>query len=64
MVPALIGELRGCMFRNRCVYVSGKCHTSEIEFNEINPGRGYRCVLEESECARNLEGNLAAGTVK
>ena len=58
MVPALIGDLRGCMFRNRCAYVSEKCHASEINFNEISPGRGYRCLLEESECAGNLAGKI------
>ena len=60
MVPALIGDLRGCMFRNRCAYVSEKCHASEIHFNEISSGRGYRCLLEESECAGNLAGKLGA----
>ena len=58
MVPALIGDLRGCMFRNRCAYVSEKCHASEIHFNEISSGRGYRCLLEESECAGNLAGKI------
>jgi len=58
MVPALIGDLQGCMFRNRCAYVSEKCHASEIHFNEISPGRGYRCLLEESECAGNLAGKI------
>ena len=58
MVPALIGDLQGCMFRNRCAYVSEKCHASEIHFNEISSGRGYRCLLEESECAGNLGGKI------
>jgi len=58
MVPALIGDLRGCMFRNRCAYVSEKCHASEIHFNEISSGRAYRCRLEESECAGNLAGKI------
>ncbi len=58
MVPALIGDLRGCMFRNRCAYVSEKCHASEIHFNEISSGRGYRCLLDESECAGNLAGKI------
>ena len=64
MVPALIGNLRGCMFRNRCAYVSEKCHTSEIHFNEISQGRGYRCLLEESECADNLAGNFGTEIVQ
>ena len=64
MVPALIGDLRGCMFRNRCAYVSEKCHASEIHFNEISQGRGYRCLLEESECAGNLAGKLGTEIVQ
>ena len=64
MVPALIGNLRGCMFRNRCAYVSEKCHTSEIHFNEISQGRGYRCLLGESECAGNLAGKLGTEIVQ
>ena len=64
MVPALIGDLQGCMFRNRCAYVSEKCHASEIQFNQISPGRGYRCLLEANECADNLEGNLGTEIVQ
>ena len=64
MVPALIGDLRGCMFRNRCAYVSEKCHASEINFNEISPGRAYRCLLEESECTANLAGNFGTEIVQ
>jgi peptide/nickel transport system ATP-binding protein len=46
IVPSLIGENEGCMFRNRCGYVSEPCRHGEIALRELSPGRGYRCILE------------------
>jgi peptide/nickel transport system ATP-binding protein len=55
IVPALVGDIQGCMFRNRCDYVSDKCYNGQIELNEISDGRAYRCLLSPEESQRNLE---------
>jgi peptide/nickel transport system ATP-binding protein len=45
MVPSLIGDVRGCMFRNRCSYAAEPCANGEIAMRDLAPGRGYRCIL-------------------
>jgi peptide/nickel transport system ATP-binding protein len=51
IVPSLIGENEGCMFRNRCSYAGELCRRGEIALRELSPGRGYRCVLEPDHAA-------------
>lgn len=58
IVPALVGEMSGCMFRNRCEFVHDDCRSGEISFHEMSPGRGYRCVLDEDTCSRNYAAGL------
>ena len=60
IVPALVGDLDGCMFRNRCDFVSDDCRGGDIELKEISPGRAYRCLLNPEESARNLTAESAA----
>ncbi len=43
-VPAPIGELRGCQFRNRCAYVRPECE-SDQPLAEARPGHAKRCLL-------------------
>lgn len=54
IVPALVGDLEGCMFRNRCDHLTDACYNGEIALNEISPGRAYRCLLSPEESRRNL----------
>ena len=54
MVPALVGDQEGCLFRNRCPYVMEKCVTGVIEDRRIGSQRSYRCYLEPEETAKNL----------
>ena len=54
IVPALVGDLAGCMFRNRCEYVVDQCYRGNIPFQQIDPGRGYRCLLDEDVCTQNF----------
>jgi peptide/nickel transport system ATP-binding protein len=44
-VPSLVGALRGCQFRNRCVLASAPC-AGEVPIQQVG-GRGhtYRCVI-------------------
>jgi peptide/nickel transport system ATP-binding protein len=54
IVPALVGEQEGCMFRNRCEFVSDSCKYGDIKLNEISAGRAYRCLLSPEESKNNL----------
>jgi peptide/nickel transport system ATP-binding protein len=44
MVPSLIGETTGCLFRNRCSLASATCAAGEIAERETEPGHRYRCT--------------------
>jgi peptide/nickel transport system ATP-binding protein len=55
IVPALVGDIEGCMFRNRCDHVSEECYSGEIGLNEISEGRAYRCLLSPEESLRNFK---------
>jgi len=58
IVPTPIGDLKGCMFRNRCSYVMPECAAARnIDLIEIAPYRGYRCLLSpEASSQKYKEG--------
>ena len=58
LVPALVGDLEGCMFRNRCDSVHAACEIGYIDLNELSEGRGYRCRMSVEECISAGTGNL------
>ncbi|NQV54710.1 MAG: ABC transporter ATP-binding protein [Rhodospirillales bacterium] len=58
LVPALVGDLEGCMFRNRCDSAYDKCNTGRVDINELSEGRGYRCHMSVEECVNAGTGNL------
>jgi peptide/nickel transport system ATP-binding protein len=45
MVPALIGSLEGCAYRNRCPHASDACTRGPIHPQVAGEGHLYRCVL-------------------
>jgi peptide/nickel transport system ATP-binding protein len=49
LVPALIGEIAGCTFRNRCDHVRSACSEDDIPYRQASPGHFYRCVMQEAE---------------
>jgi peptide/nickel transport system ATP-binding protein len=53
LVPNLVGEQRGCSFRNRCPHAFAACAASTIRLKEVAPERAYRCLLSPAECAAN-----------
>jgi len=55
IVPALVGKQEGCMFRNRCDFVSDVCKQGQINLNEISDGRAYRCLLSPEDSKKNSE---------
>jgi peptide/nickel transport system ATP-binding protein len=44
IVPNLVGELRGCVFRERCSFAQDVCR-ADVALRKVGPGRAYRCVL-------------------
>jgi peptide/nickel transport system ATP-binding protein len=47
IVPTPIGNLHGCLFRNRCQYFQPKCAAENIPLIEQGPGRAVRCISEQ-----------------
>jgi peptide/nickel transport system ATP-binding protein len=43
-VPSLVGELRGCRFRDRCPYAHERCEL-DVGLRPAADGHAYRCVL-------------------
>ena len=49
IVPSLIGDNRGCMFRNRCAWAYEKCRADGNTERRIEGGHTYRCVHSVEE---------------
>jgi peptide/nickel transport system ATP-binding protein len=60
LVPSLVGEQRGCSFRNRCRYSCERCATT-VDVAELSPGRGYRCIMPVEQCEANALEEVTAG---
>jgi peptide/nickel transport system ATP-binding protein len=60
IVPNLIGDLSGCMFRNRCDHAQDACAASDIALRELSAGRGYRCILDPETASANAQAEAAA----
>lgn len=52
IVPNLIGDLQGCMFRNRCAHAISACETLSDEPTQIGDGHAFTCRLTPEEAAR------------
>ncbi|MDF2116594.1 ABC transporter ATP-binding protein [Roseiarcaceae bacterium H3SJ34-1] len=46
IVPSLVGQQRGCSFRNRCVLQRQACSEGQIDLRPASSGHLYRCILE------------------
>ncbi|NDA46104.1 MAG: ABC transporter ATP-binding protein [Alphaproteobacteria bacterium] len=46
LVPSLIGEIKGCSFRNRCDQAHSACAQADLTLREASPGHFYRCLLD------------------
>ena len=44
IVPSLIGDLTGCMFRNRCALAEDRCRQEGNSQRELADGHYYRCI--------------------
>ena len=52
MVPSLIGNLDGCMFRNRCGFAGDGCVTFDNHLKTAEDSHQYRCLLPSDEVRR------------
>jgi peptide/nickel transport system ATP-binding protein len=52
VVPLLIGDLKGCHFRNRCAHAHDACVGHEIDLRRRPGERSVRCVLVDNVCAK------------
>ncbi|MEQ8333774.1 ABC transporter ATP-binding protein [Nisaea sp.] len=59
IVPTLIGDIKGCSFRNRCGFAHDACEMKD-PFHTLSPGRGYRCTLDVSTCEANAKELVSA----
>ncbi len=56
IVPSLVGDMEGCLFRNRCASIRPECEVgAEIAMNTLGEGRGYRCIMSVEECAKQAQ---------
>jgi peptide/nickel transport system ATP-binding protein len=55
MVPTPIGELRGCLFRNRCDRARRECATGQVPLTRLGPGRTLRCLEAPVNCEPRAE---------
>ena len=54
IVPALVGDIKGCMFRNRCDFSKTQCEKETITLKKISKGHEFRCILTPGEIAENV----------
>jgi peptide/nickel transport system ATP-binding protein len=47
VVPSLIGEIRGCSFRDRCSHARDIC-AATVPVKETEDGHQWRCILENA----------------
>ncbi len=64
IVPALIGDFEGCMFRNRCDYAGADCVKGRIDLRQSSTGGAYRCLLSEQQCQANYESMAIQGAAE
>ena len=56
IVPSLVGDMDGCLFRNRCASVRAECEKgAETPMHMLGEGRGYRCIMSVEECMKRAQ---------
>lgn len=59
IVPTLVGDLSGCMFRERCPFAHDGCR-NEPEDQIMGPGRSYQCNLPSDLSQRRPTSTMEA----
>lgn len=57
IVPSLIGDLEGCLFRNRCAFAENRCATFDNVLSPAGQGHEYRCLLPPDKVGRAMVGS-------
>ena len=52
IVPSMIGDNRGCLFRNRCAWAEPRCRTDGNAERWIEEGHAYRCIHPVADLRR------------
>ncbi len=52
IVPNLVGDLSGCMFRNRCEHATATCETLSGAATRLDDGHAFTCRLSPDEAAQ------------
>ena len=61
IVPALVGDQRGCSFADRCSYAMAQCVDEDVNLREAgSAGHQYRCLMSAHRCTANLRAGSAA----
>ena len=47
VVPSLIGEMKGCAFKDRCEYAQARC-SETIPLHQTSQGQQWRCIMNET----------------
>jgi peptide/nickel transport system ATP-binding protein len=47
VVPSLIGEMKGCAFKDRCEYAQARC-SETIPLHQTPQGQQWRCIMNET----------------
>jgi peptide/nickel transport system ATP-binding protein len=55
IVPSLVGDIDGCLFRNRCASVRPACEKGDVALRYLNDGHAYRCVMSIEESAKRAQ---------
>jgi peptide/nickel transport system ATP-binding protein len=55
IVPSLVGDIDGCLFRNRCASMRSECEKGDIALRQLGDGHGYRCVMSVEESAKRAQ---------
>ena len=55
IVPNLVGDLTGCMFRNRCEFATDACATMADTPTRLPDGHAYTCLRTADEIRREPE---------
>jgi peptide/nickel transport system ATP-binding protein len=60
IVPPLVGEMRGCHFRERCPYRLPACEADVALRAGLDAGHVYRCLLEPAESLAHAKARVSA----
>jgi peptide/nickel transport system ATP-binding protein len=58
IVPSMIGEQKGCLFRNRCPNSRDVCTDSENALTDLGSGHAVRCVMNGTKPSRKDNGGV------